>query len=180
MTREPNLDLLLRQRTFSIDETREQLRQGKPVHKDAVISGAVDYESMFYGDAAPNASANATSVAEAKPAAPQKSSPANWAGIVAKAVPVDATPKASVAVSTASPKKAASDLPPPPPVSGVSTTSAPSSADTKGRNASTSENKADTATESDKKSDQSSQKNSEKRGKGESRKGKDGKVRCFK
>lgn len=38
----PNLDLLHRQRTFSIDETREQLQQGKAVHKEAVLSGNVD------------------------------------------------------------------------------------------------------------------------------------------
>ena len=38
----PNLDLLHRQRTFSIDETREQLQQGKAVHKEAVMSGNID------------------------------------------------------------------------------------------------------------------------------------------
>lgn len=46
----PNLDLLKRQRTFTIDETRELLRQGRPVHKEALLSGAVDYRSLHYGD----------------------------------------------------------------------------------------------------------------------------------
>jgi hypothetical protein len=50
MTATPNLDLLKRQRTFSIDETREQLRQGRPVQREAIISGAVDYRSLMYGD----------------------------------------------------------------------------------------------------------------------------------
>lgn len=46
-----NKDLLHRQRTFSIDETREQLNQGRPVHKEAVISGSkVDMRSLAYGD----------------------------------------------------------------------------------------------------------------------------------
>ena len=50
MTSQPNMDLLKRQRTFSIDETREQLRQGRPVQREAIISGAVDYKSLMYGD----------------------------------------------------------------------------------------------------------------------------------
>jgi len=50
MTATPNMDLLKRQRSFSIDETREQLQQGKPVQREAVMSGAVDYASMIYGD----------------------------------------------------------------------------------------------------------------------------------
>lgn len=50
MTATPNMDLLRRQRSFSIDETREQLQQGKPVHREAVAAGAVDYASMNYGD----------------------------------------------------------------------------------------------------------------------------------
>lgn len=45
-----NTDLLQRQRSLSIDETREQLRQGRPVQREAIISGAVDYGSMIYGD----------------------------------------------------------------------------------------------------------------------------------
>ena len=50
MTTIASKDLLLRQRTFSIDETREQLQQGRPVQRLAVVSGAVDYNSMMYGD----------------------------------------------------------------------------------------------------------------------------------
>ena len=51
MTVAPNLDLLQRQRTFSIDETREQLRQGRPVQQEAISSASsADYGSMMYGD----------------------------------------------------------------------------------------------------------------------------------
>lgn len=50
LTSAPNMDLLKRQRTFSIDETREQLRQGRPVQREAIISGAVDYRSLIFGD----------------------------------------------------------------------------------------------------------------------------------
>jgi hypothetical protein len=50
MSSQANMDLLKRQRTFSIDETREQLRQGRPVQREAIISGAVDYQSLMFGD----------------------------------------------------------------------------------------------------------------------------------
>lgn len=50
LTAQPNLDLLHRQRSFSIDETRAQLRQGKPVQKEAILSGAVDMRSLAFGD----------------------------------------------------------------------------------------------------------------------------------
>jgi hypothetical protein len=50
LTATPNLDLLKKQRTYSIDETREQLRQGRPVHREAITAGAVDYRSLMYGD----------------------------------------------------------------------------------------------------------------------------------
>lgn len=49
MGTEANLDLLKRQRTFTIDETREQLRQGRPA-SSGLLSGAVDYRSLHYGD----------------------------------------------------------------------------------------------------------------------------------
>eukprot|EP01039_Chlorochromonas_danica_P008564 gene8564-9437_t len=52
MTPEINQDLLKRQRTFTIDETREQLRLGRPVMRDAILPGAVDYRSMMFGDCA--------------------------------------------------------------------------------------------------------------------------------
>lgn len=45
-----NEDLLKRQRTFSIDETREQLQQGRPIHRQGVIAGNVDYRSLMFGD----------------------------------------------------------------------------------------------------------------------------------
>lgn len=67
MTASPNLDLLKRQRTFSIDETREQLVQGRPVQREAVISGAVDYRSLMYGDD------NVPTAAATKPAGGTKS-----------------------------------------------------------------------------------------------------------
>jgi hypothetical protein len=50
MTTTPNNDLLMRQRTFSIDETREQMQQGRPVHREAAIAGDVDYGSLIYGE----------------------------------------------------------------------------------------------------------------------------------
>ncbi|CAM9691157.1 unnamed protein product, partial [Discosporangium mesarthrocarpum] len=48
--REPNMGLLLRQRSVSIDECREQLRKGRPVHREGVIAGDVDYGSYMYGE----------------------------------------------------------------------------------------------------------------------------------
>ena len=51
MEKTPNMGLLSRQRTFSIEQTREQLKQGRPVNKEAVTgNGAVDYGSMMYGE----------------------------------------------------------------------------------------------------------------------------------
>lgn len=45
-----NQDLLRRQRTLTIDETREHLRQGRPIHREAISSGPVDYGSLIWGD----------------------------------------------------------------------------------------------------------------------------------
>mmetsp|Transcript_12796 Transcript_12796/g.16686 ORF Transcript_12796/g.16686 Transcript_12796/m.16686 type:complete len:781 (-) Transcript_12796:478-2820(-) len=50
MLKEPNLGLLRNQRTISIDETREVLKQGKPLIRDSVMHGEVDYESLKFGD----------------------------------------------------------------------------------------------------------------------------------
>ena len=51
MTSTPHNDLLRKQRTFSIDETREQLSQGRPVQREAVMSAAPgDYTSMMFGE----------------------------------------------------------------------------------------------------------------------------------
>lgn len=41
-------DLLKNQRTYSIDQAREAMRQGRPIRSDSV--GSVDYESMLYGE----------------------------------------------------------------------------------------------------------------------------------
>mmetsp|Transcript_2676 Transcript_2676/g.5653 ORF Transcript_2676/g.5653 Transcript_2676/m.5653 type:complete len:743 (+) Transcript_2676:331-2559(+) len=49
LTELPNMDLLKRQRSFSIDETREQLRQGKPVAK-AITPGKVNPRTLLCGD----------------------------------------------------------------------------------------------------------------------------------
>jgi hypothetical protein len=74
MTVEANKDLLKRQRTFSIDETREQLRQGRPVQREAILSGKVDSRSLYYGDEpsgpAPSAQATKKEPAASAPAAP--------------------------------------------------------------------------------------------------------------
>jgi hypothetical protein len=86
MTTTPNMDLLQRQRTFSIDETREQLRQGRPV-REAVLSGAVDYGSMMYGDGYQSSGvADASEGSKSSPAdAPVKAAavPGSWAARVA-------------------------------------------------------------------------------------------------
>jgi hypothetical protein len=50
MTTTANTDLLRRQRSRSIEETRELLRQGRPVQREAISEGAVDYGNMMYGD----------------------------------------------------------------------------------------------------------------------------------
>ncbi|GLD91919.1 hypothetical protein PINS_up000452 [Pythium insidiosum] len=41
-------DLLRNQRTYSIEQAREALRQGRPIRSDSI--GSVDYESMMYGE----------------------------------------------------------------------------------------------------------------------------------
>jgi len=46
LVKEPNMGLLRNQRTISIDETREVLKQGKPLIRDSVMHGEVDYDSM--------------------------------------------------------------------------------------------------------------------------------------
>jgi hypothetical protein len=90
MTVTPNLDLLQRQRTFSIDETREQLRQGKPVQQMAVASGgANDYSSMIYGDGYSSDAGQSTNVTKGKnlgtsvAANVKKAGTGSWAALVA-------------------------------------------------------------------------------------------------
>lgn len=41
-------DLLRNQRTYSIEQAREAMRQGRPIRSDSV--GSIDYESLMYGE----------------------------------------------------------------------------------------------------------------------------------
>jgi len=51
MDNEPHPGLILRQRSISIEEVREQLRKGKPVHRESTLpSHPVDYSSLMFGD----------------------------------------------------------------------------------------------------------------------------------
>ncbi|CAM9339551.1 unnamed protein product, partial [Ectocarpus fasciculatus] len=111
MTDTPNMDLLHRQRTFSIDETREQLRQGKPVQRDAVITGAVDLASMYYGDAA----GNLPQPPAAGPATGAPKPGGSWAGILMKSGP----PEAPLPPAPPAPKQAAPETAPKAPVADV-------------------------------------------------------------
>lgn len=82
----PNTDLLLRQRTFSIDETKEQMQLGRPVQREAVITGEVDYGSLIYGEE-DHASAQASELSDKKAAAPPpaaKNTGGSWAGVLMK------------------------------------------------------------------------------------------------
>lgn len=152
MTHTVNMDLLHRQRTFSIDETREQLRQGKPVQREAVVSGAVDMESMYYGDSvAPNVPPapvvptvpTTTSSSSTKPSG-------SWAGVLMKSGPPEVAPQ-KIAVA-ATPKK----VPVEPVVAAV----------------------PEVVAVEDKKGD-AKPLSGDKKGKGKDNKGKDGKVRFF-
>jgi len=97
MTVEPNKDLLKRQRTFSIDETREQLRQGRPVQREAILPGKVDSRSLYYGDE-PSAPAQ-TRKDSGVPVAPV-TSPAAAKKIAASAPIVQAAAAVSVIADT--------------------------------------------------------------------------------
>lgn len=44
----PHQNLLKSQRTYSIEQAREALRQGRPIRSDSV--GSMDYDSMMYGE----------------------------------------------------------------------------------------------------------------------------------
>ncbi|CAI5747237.1 unnamed protein product [Peronospora destructor] len=48
LTVEAHPDLLRNQRTYSIEQARDAMRQGRPIRSDSV--GSVDYESMMYGE----------------------------------------------------------------------------------------------------------------------------------
>jgi hypothetical protein len=114
MTTSANVDLLLRQRTFSIDETREQLRQGRAVQREAIIAGAVDIESMHFGDSVVPSDgvveSQPVSAQPAKPAAPKVGG--SWAGVLMKSGPtVENKPLAT----TPTPKKTTQSQPTPVP-----------------------------------------------------------------
>mmetsp|Transcript_8713 Transcript_8713/g.14791 ORF Transcript_8713/g.14791 Transcript_8713/m.14791 type:complete len:658 (-) Transcript_8713:2439-4412(-) len=94
----PNVDLLLRQRTFSIDETREQMQQGRPVQRDAVISGEVDYNSVMYGEDSSEGQGQGKD--QATDQSPKKKTGGSWAGVLKSAAssspePVKTTPPRS-------------------------------------------------------------------------------------
>lgn len=87
MVTSPNVDLLLRQRTFSIDETRAQMQQGRPVQRDAVISGEVDYNSVMYGEDTGETHPPAPPTAPVAPVPPVKeekkaAAGGSWAGVL--------------------------------------------------------------------------------------------------
>ncbi|DBA00340.1 TPA: hypothetical protein N0F65_000525 [Lagenidium giganteum] len=48
LTPDAHPDLLRNQRTYSIEQAREAMRQGRPIRSDSV--GSIDYESMMYGE----------------------------------------------------------------------------------------------------------------------------------
>ncbi|KAL4096342.1 hypothetical protein PRIC1_009702 [Phytophthora ramorum] len=48
LTPEAHPDLLRNQRTYSIEQARDAMRQGRPIRSDSV--GSIDYESMMYGE----------------------------------------------------------------------------------------------------------------------------------
>ena len=87
MTDTPNTDLLLRQRTFSIDETREQMQQGRPVQREAIIAGEVDVGSLFYGEdtAAPAGPGKSAGLTQQQTQKKKTSSiGGSWAGVLMK------------------------------------------------------------------------------------------------
>lgn len=104
MVEMPNVDLLLRQRTFSIDETREQMQLGRPVLREAVAEGTVDYSSMMYGEDVSGASHHP----QVLNAPQQKSIGGSWAGVL-KSAPAPVSPtkvEHVVSVPKANEKKA--------------------------------------------------------------------------
>jgi hypothetical protein len=110
----PNVDLLLRQRTFSIDETREQMQQGRPVQRDAVISGAVDYNSVMYGE--DTSSEGQATKTQTEQASNKKAGGGSWAGVLKStaAIPPPAPtktgpPRATAPAAKAEPTKGKSD-----------------------------------------------------------------------
>lgn len=88
----PNVDLLLRQRTFSIDETREQMQQGRPVQRDAIISGEVDYNSVMYGEDSSDGLAKDHVKDQATDQSAKKKTGGSWAGVLKSAASTSPEP----------------------------------------------------------------------------------------
>jgi hypothetical protein len=96
LTAEAHPDLLRNQRTYSIEQARDAMRQGRPIRSDSV--GSIDYESMMYGEdytkeareqrkhKAETAPASAEATPAAKPAAAAASAPVKAAAVPAKVV----------------------------------------------------------------------------------------------
>lgn len=74
----PNLDLLQRQRSYSIDEAKEQLQQGKPIHQAAIITP--DVTTNVGGGASANNSKSASNK-PGKEALTVKSAFSSWASV---------------------------------------------------------------------------------------------------
>jgi hypothetical protein len=133
LTTTPNSDLLLRQRTFSIDETREQMQQGRPVQREAVVSGAVDYGSLLYGEDSTQIAAS-TSASQTAPPTMKKDPKesvgggGSWAGVLMKPGPVVETPTKSKPIKAAAEKQQNPPITP----NGVSTNPPASSNSDKG------------------------------------------------
>lgn len=112
-------DLLRNQRTYSIEQAREAMRQGRPIRSDSV--GSIDYESMMYGEdytkearelrkqtsteAAAAAADKTGESKDAKPAAPKIFSFATAVINGTPATPVDVSKKKAVAAAPASADK---------------------------------------------------------------------------
>ncbi|KAG7377583.1 La- protein 4B [Phytophthora pseudosyringae] len=87
LTPEAHPDLLRNQRTYSIEQARDAMRQGRPIRSDSV--GSIDYESMMYGEdytkeareqrkqKADSAPASADAAPASKPAAAPASTKSN-------------------------------------------------------------------------------------------------------
>lgn len=114
----PNLDLLHRQRTFSIDETREQLEQGRPVQREAVLGGSIENTVNYSKKSAGGANAGASNGQSKAPKAKSgessnlnaSASSFSYASIVkTESAPVPAAtvaPKAKPVPAKTEPKKA--------------------------------------------------------------------------
>ena len=73
LTTAAHADLLKSQRTYSIDQAREAMRQGKPIRSDSV--GSIDYDSMLYGEEYTKAARALRNQAASNQAAPIPATP---------------------------------------------------------------------------------------------------------